>query len=470
MNSKWNNKYCKWGLTAFGVIAAAICFYFLVFHGADIVAGLAKLGSILFPIGMGLILAYLLTPVLNYIEYYLLLPIFKKCKVEESRRRATIIRGISVLLTICLLLLVIYGMVSIFLAQIIPSIVNIINNLQTYINNFTAWLSRMMEDNPTMAAYLSQVISAYTVDIQTLLENSLSSALSGTGTIIKTLSLSVISIISYLFDLLVGIAISVYVLCNKEKFAGQAKKITYALFERERANVIVSNVRFVHETFIGFIGGKVIDSVIIGALCFGITSILNTPYYPLISLVIGVTNMIPFFGPWIGGIPCAILVFIVDPLNPLNAVYFALVILILQQIDGNIIGPRILGDSTGLPGFWIIFAITFFGGIWGLAGMIIGVPVFAVVYAVIKALTERALDRRQMTTSASAYITLDHIEEDGTFKELTPEFKLHKTNKLGKGNRSKDIRFFQSKARKAEKEKVAEEDLAKNLAEDEKRG
>ena len=170
-------------------------------------------------------------------------------------------------------------------------------------------------------------------------------------------------------------------LASKERFAGQIKKVIYAVFERDTANITIRNFRFTHRTFIGFLPGKVIDSICIGILCFIGTSIMGTPYPALVSVIIGVTNIIPFFGPFLGAIPSTILIFVVDPMHPLNCVYFVIFVFVLQQFDGNILGPKILGDSTGLTGFWVIFAITLFGGLYGVLGMIVGVPIFAVIYA-----------------------------------------------------------------------------------------
>ena len=165
---------------------------------------------------------------------------------------------------------------------------------------------------------------------------------------------------------------------------------------RSTANIVIRNFRFTHKTFIGFLGGKIVDSIIIGILCFIGTSFMHTPYAALVSVIVGVTNIIPFFGPYLGAIPSTILIFIVDPVHPLNCVYFVIFILALQQFDGNILGPKILGNSTGLSGFWVIFAITFFGGLFGVVGMIVGVPIFAVIYAAIKSLTNALLQKKKL--------------------------------------------------------------------------
>ena len=214
-------------------------------------------------------------------------------------------------------------------------------------------------------------------------------------------------------------------MASKEKFAGQAKKISYAIFEQDTANNVIKNFRFTHQTFIGFLGGKIIDSIIIGLLCFIGTTIMGTPYAALVSVIIGVTNIIPFFGPFLGGVPCAFLVFVVDPLHPLNCVYFILFVIILQQFDGNILGPKILGNSTGLTGFWVIFSITFFGGLFGVLGMIIGVPIFAVIYAAIRSAINTLLKKKKLPTDGKQYEEVDYVDEEGNFhkKEISENIK-----------------------------------------------
>jgi len=229
--------------------------------------------------------------------------------------------------------------------------------------------------------------------------------------------------------------ISIYVLFSKETFAGQGKKITFALFNTKTANQIIKDTRFISDTFIGFISGKIIDSIIIGFICFAGTSILKMPYALLISVIVGVTNVIPFFGPYLGAIPCTILILMV---NPVKCIYFILFILVLQQLDGNFIGPKILGQSTGLSGFWVIFSITIFGGIMGVPGMIIGVPFFAVLYAMIKRLINRLLLKRGLPSETNKYMNVDYIQDKDVFVPQTAKEKAQSSfllfNKKSKAN------------------------------------
>jgi predicted PurR-regulated permease PerM len=419
---KFNNKYLLWGMTAFFVIAASMLFYYLIFMGSNIKSNLAALFDILMPVLFGLIMAYLLTPILNYVEYRILIPAADKLGIKENKKRKSVIRALGVLITALLFFMLIYGLTYMLLSQIVPSIINIIGNFDTYISNITKWITKLLEDNPDLSSNVNYLIGKYSNEIEKWLN---SSVLTRTGGIIRYVSLSVIGMVKGLWNFIIGFVISIYVLASKEKFAGQAKKMVYSIFSRPIANNIIRDFRFTHKTFIGFISGKVVDSIIIGLLCFIGTTLLQTPYAALVSTVIGVTNIIPFFGPYIGAIPSAILVFVVDPSHPLNCVYFVIFILILQIFDGNVLGPKILGNSTGLTGFWVIFAITLFGGLFGVPGMIVGVPIFAVFYAAVKSLVNAALLKKNMPQETSAYMDVGYVDEEG-FHEYVPVSKTRK--------------------------------------------
>lgn len=422
MKFRWDNKYFKWGLTAFFVIAASICFYYLMFHGSQIKETFSVIINLLMPVMFGFVTAYLMTPVLNYIEYYALIPLCNKLKIKDSQKRSSIIRYIGIFLTTCIFVAIIYSLIAMMLSQIVPSVVNIISNFDDYYNNFIKWINQVLENNPEMGEYIIRMLNDYSVELESWLNDTV---LTKATALLKTVSLSVISVLKVLWNFVIGFIISVYLMTGKEKFSGQAKKVVYAAFERDTANTVISSFRFTHKTFIGFIGGKMVDSLIIGMLCFIGTTLLGTPYAALVSLVVGVTNVVPFFGPFLGAIPSIILIFVVDPLNPLNCVYFAIFVLALQQFDGNILGPKILGDSTGLSSFWVIFAITLFGGLWGIPGMIVGVPLFAVIYAAIKAAVVSSLKKKKMPDDTKEYIDLGYVDDDG-YHEYIPEYKQKK--------------------------------------------
>lgn len=410
MKIKWKNQYIRWGLTALLVIMGGIMFYYLLFHSSNIKSAFDVIVGIMMPVVFGFILAYLLTPVLNCIEQRILYPVRKLLKLKESPKTHKRVRMLGVLITAFLFYLVIHLLISMLVSQIVPSIQNIVSNFDSYMTNFTAWLNRLLADNQEIKDYAISLINRYSEELERFLNETV---LTKSSELIKTVSLSVLGIFKTLWNFIIGFIISIYILGSKEKFAVQAKKLIYACYEADSANVVINNFRFAHNTFIGFISGKILDSLIIGLLCLIGTTLLQTPYAALISVIIGVTNIIPFFGPFLGAIPSAVLILVVDPMHPLNCVYFVIFILILQQVDGNLIGPKILGDSTGLSGFWVIFAITLFGGLFNVLGMIVGVPIFAIIYAAVRSYVNSALIKKKMPIKGNVYENIECVDDAG---------------------------------------------------------
>ncbi len=431
MKFKFDKKYLYWGITAFLVIAAGILFYYVVFHSKNLSDRLGAFVNISMPIIDGFVLAYLMTPLLNKIESCIIKPLYgkfgpKETTPEKERKISRRMRGLSVLATIVLVLVILYEFFGLIIPELVRSIQSIIFQFPTYINNLSNWALGLMKNNPDLEATVNSMFDQYSSKILSYLNSNL---LPNVQNLIKTLSSSVIGVVKALWNFVIGFIISIYVLSSKEKFAGQAKKITYALFDRKTGNEVISNFRFIHSTFIGFIGGKIVDSIIIGIICFICTTIIGTPYAILVSVIVGVTNVIPFFGPWIGGVPSALLVLMVDPIQ---ALYFIILILVIQQFDGNILGPKILGESTGLSGFWVIFAITIFGGLFGVLGMVVGVPIFAVFYAGVKALVNRFLARKGLPTSTAPYLTVGSIDDDCRFCEYVRPEKEKQPGRFGR--------------------------------------
>lgn len=420
MKFRFDKKYLYWGITAFLVIVASILFYYILFHGSKLSHTVQAFIKIAMPIIDGFVLAYLITPILNKIEGKIIKPLYVKSKIPMSPKNKRRIRGFSILVTIVLILVVLYEFFSLVIPEVIRSIQSIIFQFPVYINNLNSWALGLMKNNPEFEKVLDDLLVQYSAKLVEYFNTNL---LPHINDLIKTLSLSVIGIFKAFWNFIIGFIISIYLLGSKERFAGQSKKIVYALFDRKAGNELITNFRFIHSTFIGFIGGKIIDSIIIGIICFICTSIIGTPYALLVSVIVGVTNVIPFFGPYIGAIPSTFLVLMVDPKQ---ALYFVILILIIQQFDGNILGPKILGDSTGLSGFWVIFAITIFGGLFGVPGMIVGVPIFAVFYAGVKSLVNRQLSKKGLPTQIQPYMTVGQINEEKIFTEYVPPVKKRK--------------------------------------------
>ena len=407
------NRYFLAGLTIFFAGAALLGLYYILFHSSRLASTLHYITDMLMPVVYGFVLAYIMIPVLNFFEAKVVVPIARKCKIDTNARKKGI-RAISVTITACVSILVIYLFLYMFISQIIPSIQDIIDNFDVYANNVIAYFNKLFVDNPNLREFFNNIIQRYSVEMDSWFNNTLFPKLSA---ILMSVSQSVLNLIGFLWDFILGFILSVYILHAKDVFSEQAKKISYSLFSKETANGLLQDVRFIHKTFNGFITGKVIDSFIIGVICFIGTSILRTPYAALVSVIIGVTNVIPFFGPFLGAIPCSILIFVVTPMQPLNTVYFVIFILLLQQFDGNILGPKILGDSTGLGSFWVIFAITIFGGLMGVPGMIIGVPTFAVIFAMIRRFINKRLTQKGLSIDRSDYSDMEYVDENNQIVE-----------------------------------------------------
>lgn len=432
MKFKFDKKYFCWGLTAFLVIVASILFYYILFHRSSLSNGISTVIRIAMPIIDGFVLAYLMTPILNKIEKSIIKPLYQKAKIPTTSKSKRRMRALSILVTVVLILIVLYEFIGLIIPEVIRSIQSIIFQFPIYVNNLNNWALGLMKNNPELEEVVNGMIAQYS---SKLLDYFNTNLLPHINDLIKTLSLSVIGVFRALWNFVIGFIISIYVIGSKETFAGQAKKIVYALFDRKAGNEVISNFRFIHSTFIGFIGGKIVDSIIIGIICFVCTSIIGTPYAILVSVIVGVTNVIPFFGPWIGGIPSALLVLMVDPVQ---ALYFVILIMVIQQFDGNILGPKILGDSTGLSGFWVIFAITIFGGLFGVLGMVVGVPIFAVFYAGVKAVVNRMLRKKDLPTDLQPYMTVGEIDEAKTFTEYIPPIKKKKKKEESSSNEIPD--------------------------------
>ncbi len=403
---KINKKYIHIGIIATVVVCICIAFDHLLSSGNDFGSARSNFRSIMLPIFDGIALAYLLNPLMKYNERKWIEPMFKKLKIKESPKNPKRIRAIGVTVTLIIFLLIVAGLILLIVPQLLDSIQSIITRFPSYVDSFNKWADRFLVSYPQFKhlidTYWENITDYSTKEILPKIQALLS-------TVSSTVLGSVWSVLVFIFKLIIGIILSVYLLFNKEVYVAQAKKIAYSLLDEEKANNLINNTRFANKTFGGFISGKIVDSLIIGVLCFIGTTILGIPYALLVSVIVGVTNVIPFFGPYLGAIPTA---FIILMINPVKCLWFLIFILILQQIDGNIIGPKILGDSTGLSSFWVIFAITVFGGFFGVGGMFLAVPIFAIIYAAIRTFINTRLEKKHMPSNTDFYIHSDfHTDE-----------------------------------------------------------
>ena len=408
MKFRIDKKYLAWGITVFLTFGACLCLYYLLFYNASLRSGFHRAVGIAMPVIDGFVLAYLMTPIVNGLERRFLNPFSKKhftANGQLSHKQKSKIRGFSILMTVILAIAVLTGFFRLIIPQIIRSIQSIIFQFPFYIRNLSDMILNLMDSNPELESFATEIIDKYSVQLTTWLNEGLMPQI---NELLISLSQSIWNFLISIWNFIIGFIISIYVLFNKEKFAGQAKKIAYALFEQKNANQLISDFRFTHKTFIGFIGSKIVDSLIIGIICFIFSSLIHLPYALLVSLIVGVTNVIPFFGPYLGAIPSAILILLV---NPIQSLYFLIMIIIIQQFDGNFLGPKILGNSTGLSSFWVIFAVTVFGGFFGIIGMIAGVPIFACIYAWVSRFIRHCLKKKQMPADTKDYLNVERIEE-----------------------------------------------------------
>ena len=408
MKNKPDPKYFKGGMTIFLSLCGVILFYYLLFFGTDLRDSILSFFGVFSSIILGIGLAYLLNPLMKFIEEKILTVIFDRFKKpdKEYKNKFKIIRSIAILFTMIIFGFILYGLIYMIVPQVIQSIQNIILRIPIYMNNLNTWAMALLDENPELSSFAEE----NWLDVENWFTSSAVPKLQEFVTgVSSSLVGSVVGIFSGIVKFIVGIIISIYLLFNKELFCAQAKKITYALLREERANNLINNTRYAHKIFGGFISGKLVDSIIIGILCYICMLILKFPYAALISVIVGVTNIIPYFGPFIGAIPSAIIILMI---NPMKALTFLVFILILQQFDGNVIGPKILGESTGLSSFWVIFAITVFSGFFGILGMFIGVPVFAVIYAAVKTFINQRLDKKNLPVSTDYYKHFDFHSED----------------------------------------------------------
>lgn len=398
------------GFGVFLIIAASITFYFVFLRATDVYSLVETITNILKPIMYGLVIAYLLNPVVKRVETLLSVQLSKKFK--NKKRIRSISRSVGIFTAISLFIFIIILLISMIIPELFTSVQNVVVNLPDQLSEVVVKVNKLASENDTFSAILADAINEGTQYIKNWIQTDLLAQVNG---IMSDVTIGLIAIVKELFNVIMGVIVSIYVMYSRENFAAQSKKVIYAMLPVESANFTLHIAKKSNDIFGGFVIGKLIDSLIIGMICFVCLSILNMPYILLISVIVGVTNIIPFFGPYIGAVPCTILILLQDPMQ---GVYFVIFILILQQVDGNIIGPKILGDSTGLSSFWVIVAILLGGGLLGFIGMIIGVPTFAVIYYICQVTINQKLEKKSLPTETSCYeagnyvdsITKEHVK------------------------------------------------------------
>ena len=392
MDKKPHIKPYLYGMLAgSGAIALSIIFFFLIYRFDGFGSAISTLTGILMPFIYGAVIAYLLKPVCNTIENFL--------RRFIPERMKGLISALSIAQTILLGLLIIYALCMMIIPQLITSVTSLYYTAQRNIARFVQWANHVefIESNQQIMDLLNNAYDTLNTSVDNLVKTKL---LPSMQNILSGAAIGVLSVVTWAKNLVIGIIVAVYMLASRKRFVQQAKLALYSVFKPVWAGRIIEEIQYADKMFGGFINGKIMDSAIIGVLCYIGCLIFKFPSALLVSVIIGVTNVIPFFGPFIGAIPATLLILIQ---NPIKALWFVLFVLVLQQLDGNIIGPKILGNTTGLSSFWVLFAILLFGGLWGFVGMIVGVPLFAVIYDVIKKLVIHGLKRHEELELLSAY-------------------------------------------------------------------
>lgn len=408
MKNEKYQRYIYWGVTAFIVLSLLIGLIFFIIKIEQVRETFRVFFRILAPITYGAVMAYLMAPIYNHVRDAVAAG--AKGSKAAQRSREAVGSFLATLVSVVVLVAVVTGLISMLIPQLWESVRGIIEALPTSIYNLQLWLEQLLADNQDLEdivlEYYGMAVSQLQNWLSTKVIPNMDARIYG---LISGLSSGIFSVVNALKNVLIGVIVMVYLLNMKEKLLTQAKMILYGVFPLRIANKVLEEGRYVHQVFGGFIIGKLVDSLIIGILCFVLLNFMKMPYVLLVSVIVGVTNVIPFFGPFIGAVPSAFLILLV---SPMKCFWFLGFILLLQQFDGNILGPKILGNSTGLSSFWVLFSILLFGGLFGFVGMIIGVPTFAVFYKLVGELVTWLLKKRQLSADIEQYGRLDYIDEE----------------------------------------------------------
>lgn len=390
----FNKKYNT--ISAYCIFTFAVCLALVILYLKSSVIGgyISEFFRVIAPVTWGVVIAYICNPLMKFFER-----VFAKI-IEKKKPHPKLKRCLSIAVSLILLVAILGALLTVVIIQVRDSILEILNNIPTYITQLEELITKWLGDYPEIVKYFESQLET----IQPKLIDYANNMLNSLGDISIKLKDGAIGFLVAIKDFVIGFIVAIYLLYSKETFAAQARKIVYAFFPRGMSKTILRISSKSDRTLSGFISGKLLDSLIIGILCFICMSIMKMEFTALISVIVGATNIIPFFGPFFGAIPSAFLLLISAPKQVIPFVIF---IFILQQFDGNILGPKILGDSTGLTPFWVMFAIFVGGGLFGFAGMLLGVPVFAVIYALISETVAFLLKKKRLSHRTKDYIEFD---------------------------------------------------------------
>lgn len=391
----------KKGVTAFIVLFAAISIFFMYLRADGISEIMTNFKESISSMIYGVVIAYLLNPIMKYFQKKMK-PLFIRI-FKDARKAQRFLKYTSITVAMIVGVLVIAVLGFLIIPELYNTVLTMINEMPETIDNTKKWVDNFIENTPFISENFESISQAAEVSIDYITDWISTDFLSSINKYLGNIVNGIVSIVNVVIDIFIGLVVAVYALNEKEKFVGQSKKIVYAIFPPKFANEIVDVAMYGHRTLGGFVSGRLLDSLIVGIICFISLTVMDMPYIMLVSVLVGVTNIVPFFGPFIGAIPSIILITIAEPIK---GVYFSIFIIVLQQIDGNIIGPKILGNTIGISEFWVTFALLWGGGLFGFAGMLLGVPVFAIIYYILSKIINYLLDGKGMSTDTDDYISL----------------------------------------------------------------
>lgn len=403
MKRKIQNEYIYWGITALSVIALGILFYFTILRFDNIIKIIGKILYIFRPLLYGIIIAFILTQSFNFFNRKFIKLLSKRSKDTIKVKKESKIISISI--SILILLLILFWIFYLLIPKLLISVVGIVEMLPDSIVKVESWLENILKGNPAIENIILTMINDSSKSILSYLSEGI---LPKMENIVTTVTVGLNGMYEFLRDFTIGIVFSVYLLINKNKYVSEMKKFIYTFLGIKKGNSLLQGARYSYKIFNGFIKGKLLTSVALGIVCYIAMILFKMPYAALISLIVAITNIIPFFGPIIGWVPGVILLLLI---NPIQALYFTIIIIVLQQIEGNLLSPKIVGDSIGLSGFWVLFSIMIFGGIFGLVGMIIGVPIFAIFYYFASYQLKKYLAKKDLPSETADYEDLKYIDE-----------------------------------------------------------
>lgn len=400
MKEKLENKYIAWGITIFSVFAALILLFFAIYRWEYIIGFIKSIVVILTPFIFGLAISYLMNPVVKFFEGKVYEPLLKKKFKKKERTKITRV------LSICTSTIIFWGLlitcISFLIPEMLKSLETLVTNINLYLSNSKELLIKLFGGSESIRIFIDDNYSRFSGFMNDWLNQGVISNM------MTALSNGIFGTLKFLYNLIIGYIISIYILFDKEKFKAQSKKLLYTLFSNDRVNIILENTRYTDKVFGGFFAGQLMDALIVGILCFIFMLLFKMPYPLIIAVIVGVTNVIPYFGPFIGAVPSALLVLLVDPSKCIG---FLIFIFILQQFDGNVLCPKIIGSKTGLSSFWVLFSLLIFGGLFGVVGMIFGVPLFSILYSFINGLIKRRLKSKKLPQDSKDYEKLLYINE-----------------------------------------------------------